>query len=465
MSLEIAKQYLAEAVLANSCSVEQLFAIVAANPGKTGEAHLGMMMNNPNNSVSALAKACMLLAMSPFVTFGVGAATVPQRKDLNYVDESGTWADSTVELLVNLANRSLTGHAARDAIRAEMSRLSEDSASLLYRVLVKEMRIGCGPKTVNKHHKGLIPVWEHAGAKRTKEALHLVNWPAWAEYKLDGWRCVVRSSGTCPADEVPETFSRNGLPMENLSYRAKDLDLLTRMMIDCGLLEDISWAWDGEGKKMGEHFNSTSSEASKKGKGAELTFNIFDLVPWSHVGGGDEPIEDRYARRDVVEKFIARHPSLFSMLRVVEVWEVDSEADAWELYNQARELGHEGLIIKQKESLYQPGKTLAWIKVKPEETLDCLVTGTYMGKPGSKYEGMLGGIVVTHKGVESEVGSGLTDKQRKEWADDPSLIIGQVVALKIHEITPAGKLREPRLEKVRGDKNPDQTDDKDSDNE
>ena len=108
---------------------------------------------------------------------------------------------------------------------------------------------------------------------------------------------------------------------------------------------------------------------------------------------------------------------------------------------------------------------LAWVKVKPEDPLDCLVTGTFMGKPGSKYEGMLGGIVVTHKGVESEVGSGLTDKQRKEWAADPSLIIGQVVALKIHEITPAGKLREPRLDKVRGDKNPDQTDDKDSDNE
>ena len=63
------------------------------------------------------------------------------------------------------------------------------------------------------------------------------------------------------------------------------------------------WAWDGEGKALG-HFNKTSSEARKTGKGEDLRFHIFDLVLWDHLAGGTEPIETRYARLDQVQAFI-----------------------------------------------------------------------------------------------------------------------------------------------------------------
>lgn len=446
MSWEQIKQYVEEGGLEASAEVEQLLLRVAANGGKTGESYLMQMMNSIDLGIVCLTKAVLIMSMSPFITYGVGAETVPHPNDLLRDAPTGrNWNENTLSLLERLARRELTGHAAQQAMLAEMSCLDGHSASLLYRVLTKEMRIGCGPKTVNKFHKGLVPVFDIKGAKKTKEALHKVVWPCYAEYKYDGFRCVIKTDG-----KTFETFSRNGLPMPNLEWRAEDLCKLTASLIEEGILAQRAWAWDGEGKAFG-HFNKTSSEARKAGKGADLTYNIFDLLPWEQMAGGTETIEVRYARLNKVEDYLLQHGEDHQMLRRVEVFELDEEADAWELYEQARELGHEGLILKQKGSLYIPTKNNDWVKVKPEETLDLKILGTYPGEKGSKYEGLIGGIIVDHKGVKVKVGSGLSDEQRRNPPEG-------VAEIAYHEVTPDGSLREPRLKGVRKDKYPEDAD-------
>lgn len=460
MSWNQVRGFIEEAGSLRSMAVEQWMQRIAANPGKAGESYLMQAMNDVDLGVSCLTKAFLLLSMSPFITYGVGAETVPteipagEMGDGQHALESmREWNEKTLGLLEDLAARRLTGHAARDAIIAEMQQLDPHSAQLLYRVLVKEPRIGCGPKTANKYHKGLVPVFELKGAKKTKEALHKVDWSngIWAEYKLDGFRCVVKTDG-----KTFETFSRNGLPMPNLDYRAADLMVLTRALIREGLLAEGWWAWDGEGKKDG-HFNATSSEARKAGKGEDLRYHIFDLVPWDHMSGGNEPIEVRHARLDQAQAYMnsvtAEYASYTPMLTTVARFELDEEADAWELYNQAREMGHEGLILKVKGSFYIPGKNNDWIKVKPEETLDLRIIGSYAAQPGSKYAeaDMIGGLIVDYQGKPQRVGSGLTDEQRR----NPPTGVAEVL---FHEITPDGLLREPRLKAVRTDKYPEDAD-------
>lgn len=458
MSWDLVKGYLAEAGSpASSADVECWMQRIAANPGKAGESYLMQAMNCIDMRISCLTKAVLLLAMSPFITYGVGADTVPTLDTLPNNDQGASWDEQTIGLLVDLSARRLTGHNARDAVIGELNRLGENSRSLLYRVLVKEMRIGCGPKTVNKFHKGLIPIFEHKGAKRTKEELPRFDWTdgSWAEFKYDGWRGVIKVAGG-----EATSFSRNGLPMDNLNYRAEDLLSLTQLLIKHGVLEDRAWAWDGEGKAMG-HFNNTSSEARKAGKGADLTYIIFDLIPWEHMSGGTEPIEVRYARLDRVMAFIQQQmvQDAFSMLRLADRFEIDNEADAWELYDIAREQGHEGLILKKKRSLYTPGKTPDWVKVKPEETKDLVVKGTYQGQPGSRLHGRLAGVIVDNAGVDVRVAI-LVEKDRDTWEKDTSLIVGQVVEVLYHEETPDGSLREPRLAKnpIRKDKYPEDAD-------
>lgn len=452
MSLSVALNYVKEAgPVLQSKALHDLIGGVGA--GKSGEAALAGIMNNHDTAISALAKAVFLFAMSPFITYGVGPETVVVGLKGDHSGSSG-WDSSTIALLEDLAERRLTGNNAREAVVGELQRLDMPSRILLYRVLVKEMRMGLGPKTVNKFHKGLVPIFEHKGAKRTKEALHKMSWPCWAEYKIDGWRGVIKTDG-----KTVESFSRNGLPMPNLDYRAQDLKVLTLDLIQRGVLAPGFWAWDGEGKAEG-HFNATSSEARKAGKGAELVYHVFDLIPWEHMAGGDEPIEVRHARLDQVQwrlNELSVGPLGLDLpdIRVIERFELDEEADAWELYRQALALGHEGLILKRKGSRYIPGKNDDWVKVKPAETKDLLITGTFPGEKGSKYESMIGGVIVDHAGVAVRVGSGITDEDRGR---DPSYFINKIAEIEYHEETPDGSLREPRLKGLRADKHPEDAD-------
>lgn len=439
--MSIVKEILAEADLKQADTLEALFQNIRT--GKAGEADLQFMMNNPDAGLASLAKGVMRLSLDPFVTYGVGPETVPQ-PDVGQGQSSKGWGAEVLELLDNLASRQLTGHAARDAIQAVYSGLGYAEYSLLYRVLVKELRIGFGPKSINKYHRALIPVFELKGAKKTKEALHKMSWPCHAEIKYDGWRCVIKTDGVSV-----ETFSRNGLPMPNLMHRAEELRQLTAKAIEGGYLKPGVWAWDGEAKAEG-HFNETSSAARRKGKGEDLTYFVFDLLPFEQMAEGREMIEVRYNRIAEVLPLAADFP----LLKPAARWEIDEEADAWELFNMVVSQGlGEGLILKRKGSMYIAGKNNDWVKVKPEETLDLVITGLCPGEKGSKYEGLIGAIQVDYKGVTVRVGSGLTDAMR-----NGDIATGLVAEIAYHEETPDGSLREPRLKAIRKDKHPEDAD-------
>ena len=51
---------------------------------------------------------------------------------------------TTTELIKSLSNRELTGHDARDALLAELSELTPDSANLLVNIIKKDLRAGFG---------------------------------------------------------------------------------------------------------------------------------------------------------------------------------------------------------------------------------------------------------------------------------------------------------------------------------
>lgn len=117
MSWSQIESYLAEAETEGclqSNVVERMFGEVAIRGGKDAEARLKAMMDNHDTGISALTKAVLLLAQSPFVTFGVGAETVPTEipaDDMTQVGVAGKpvrmgpWDAGTVGLLRDLAER------------------------------------------------------------------------------------------------------------------------------------------------------------------------------------------------------------------------------------------------------------------------------------------------------------------------------------------------------------------------
>lgn len=102
-------------------------------------------------------------------------------------------------------------------------------------------------------------------------------------------------------------------------------------------------------------------------------------------------------------------------------------------------VGYEGLVLRQR------GR---WIKVKPEETHDVIITGYVEGR--GRHLGRLGYV----KTAMGDVGSGFTDIEREVlWAEAKAdRLIGQVIEVSSLETTANGKFRHPSFVRARPDK-------------
>jgi DNA ligase-1 len=102
-------------------------------------------------SSSDLLKRVLKAAYDPTISYGIRA--VPERTE--EAIGCDTFDDDTWKLIQGMAERKLTGNAMLVAVKSEMHRLSDVSAELLKRILLKDMReaksndqviviVGCG---------------------------------------------------------------------------------------------------------------------------------------------------------------------------------------------------------------------------------------------------------------------------------------------------------------------------------
>lgn len=116
-----------------------------------------------------------------------------------------------------------------------------------------------------------------------------------------------------------------------------------------------------------------------------------------------------------------------------------SAADIRAALQRATEFGFEGLVLRQNGN---------WIKVKPEETHDVVITSYGEGK--GRHLGRLG-FINTARGT---VGAGFSDTERQFlWAEAKAeRLIGQVVEVSCMQFTPGGHFRHPFFVRMRPDK-------------
>ena len=150
---------------------------------------------------------------------------------------------------------------------------------------------------------------------------------------------------------------------------------------------------------------------------------IFDLLWLDGRTLLDEPLT---ARRKLLEGLSLEHPFLLARLE-----EATDPEHLDRMFKETRERGNEGLMVKDPQSPYTPGRRgLAWLKVKrPLATLDVVVTAVEWGH--GKRRGVLSdytfAVMDTQTGRLVNVGkaySGLTDL---EIADYTKRFLGMTV--------------------------------------
>ncbi len=110
----------------------------------------------------------------------------------------------------------------------------------------------------------------------------------------------------------------------------------------------------------------------KQAKETPLHLFLFDLIYLDGKSTVDLPLT---RRRELLEEIA--DPSILAD-QVIS----NSPERAEQIYRQALEKGHEGLILKNPQSVYAPGKRgKNWLKIKPVmETLDLVVIGARWGE-------------------------------------------------------------------------------------
>ncbi|USG99379.1 ATP-dependent DNA ligase [Thermococcus argininiproducens] len=207
-----------------------------------------------------------------------------------------------------------------------------------------------------------------------------------------------------------------------------------------------------------------------------LELNLFDVL---YVDGKNMIDVQFMERRKVLEKIVNSN----EWIKPAENLITKNPEEAEEFYHKALELGHEGLMAKRLDSVYEPGnRGKKWLKLKPTmENLDLVILGAEWGE--GRRSGVLSSFLLgAYDPVRGDfvpvgkVGSGFTDEDlieftkmlkpliKKEHGKEVELEPKVVIEVAYQEIQKSPKyesgfaLRFPRYISLREDKGPEDAD-------
>ena len=391
------------------------------------------------------------MCLDKLYTFGI--------KQVPIKDQEGgqglSWTNFQ-ELAESLYKRELTGHAARDAVRLAMDVATTDQWNYYRRILIKDLRCGVSEKTVNsvakkqKKPQYSVPVFEcmlaHDGANHESK----ITGKKLVEPKLDGVRVLT------VVDYESRTvvmYTRNGKDLVNFPHIIKafedNLDNFAR-----------SYVFDGE--VISESFQSLMTQVHRKSdvQAQDAKLMLFDVIPLVEFKKGQSVMGQRRRSAFLRENFskIFGDSGCINIVAQRE-FDLDVFTDEIEFKDYNREMveaGYEGNMIKDPNGKWEGKRSTAWLKSKPWLQVSLAVIAVEEGT--GRNVGRLGALVCEGvddgKSITVNVGSGLTDAQRREFWADTEALIGQVVEVRADAVTQnqdgTYSLRFPRFMRFRG---------------
>jgi len=382
-------------------------------------------------------------------TFGV--KQVPESE----VDGQGlSWVNFS-ELADALYRRTLTGHAARDAIKLAMDVATKAQWNGFYRrILIKDLRCGVSEKTVNtvakksKKPEYAVPVFEcmlaHDGANHEGK----ITGKKLVEPKLDGVRVLTVVDYE---SRMVTMYTRNGKELVNFPHIVKAFE---DNMDNWGR----SYVFDGE--VVSSSFQALMKEVHRKEnvQAQDARLMLFDIVPLTEFKAGVSAMGQKRRSAFLRENF----SKLFADSGCIEIitqreFDLDVFTDEIEFkdYNKAAvAAGYEGIMIKDPNGKWEGKRSVAWLKQKPFIEVSLAVIETEEGT--GRNVGKMGALVCegTEDGkmIKVNVGSGFTDKDRDEFWQ--CKVDGQVIEVRADAITQnqdgTYSLRFPRFMRFRG---------------
>jgi bifunctional non-homologous end joining protein LigD len=173
-----------------------------------------------------------------------------------------------------------------------------------------------------------------------------------------------------------------------------EVRLQTRNLLDCtkqypeatGIAEALTGAYqaiiDGEVVALDERgvpsfqrlqprmHVTDEAEVRRRRRTTPVVYQVFDVL---YLDGEDlrpAPLRERQRRLDA------------AVTPMGAVRRSEQFGEGTRLFEAAREQGLEGIVAKRLDSHYVPGRSAAWVKVKAQRTMDCVIGGWTAGQGG-----------------------------------------------------------------------------------
>jgi DNA ligase-1 len=202
-----------------------------------------------------------------------------------------------------------------------------------------------------------------------EEIINYYQKPLICEFKYDGIRAQMHRSG-----KQIRLFSRNLSDVTNAFPELANAAMNVKHSLS---LSDIDFILDGEvmafqnGKPL--HFQELQKRIHKKNLTKQtmtetpIVYVVFDIMYFNGESLFKNPIKER---KEILSSISFGEPIINSTYKIV-----NSEEEIIAMFEKSRDIGHEGLVLKDPESHYHPGKRgRYWLKLKKElDTIDAVI--------------------------------------------------------------------------------------------
>ena len=351
--------------------------------------------------------------------------------------------DAFHTMLGSLACREVTGDEAYRQLQIVVAMYTSQTQEILCRIIDRNLKVGIS----------LDNFLDVIGEKDTKfevalamnldkvKGVNPIDGTYFISRKLDGCRCICFVTRTISGTYV-EFKSRQNKTITTLYNLIDPVKKFTKF------LGPGEYVLDGEvcimDENGNENFQGLMKEVTRKGHIIENPrYNVFDILTLDEFNG-DETSEVFSRRLDVLNMLDEN-----DNVKVLEQEQVTSQEvmDRWT--NKAQEFGWEGCMLR-KDAAYKRGRSKDLIKIKKFQDAEYIVEGIIEGtatynEGGAKEYPVVAALIITHKGNQVKVGSGLSKEQRIGWLQNPNEVIGKTVTVQYFEETQDSKTGEYSL--------------------
>ncbi len=245
-------------------------------------------------------------------------------------------------------------------------------------------------------------------AKNIDDAFKKLGTPMAIEYKYDGFRMLIHKT-----NNKVTLFTRS---LENVTKQFPEVENYVNEFIkgDSFILDSEAVGYDKKTKKYTD-FQAISQRIRRKHKIGEMQkklpveVNVFDVLYHDGKSKLDIPFKKR---RELIEKIVTNHPY---KLIASKFKKTSDKKEVEEFYKEALKDKQEGIMMKNLDAEYKPGRRVGhMLKLKPETNeLDLVITGGEWGT--GKRAGWISSFILSCKRGDKyleigKVGTGILEK-------------------------------------------------------